>query len=70
MSVMGRHVNFHTLINNRFHLSTIRNKIFNRNDLEIEFFCDFHQLRQTRHGAVFIDYFNQRTGRIQSCKFG
>ena len=64
MPKLCRHIHFNTSIDNRLHLETISNQIFNGDYFQSEATGYFYQLRQTGHSAVFIDNFDQCSGRI------
>src|SRR3972149_6908283 len=51
-----------------FFLQPVLYKILYSNDLKIIFTRKLNQLRQPGHAAVFIHYFANDTGWIQTCK--
>ena len=67
---MRRHVHPHYFFNQRIALQAVFNQVFDGNDLEIKLLRYLFQLRQARHGTIFIQNFHQHTGGFKTCQAG
>ena len=56
---------FHHLI---VHTRAIGNQVADRADLQIMLFGKFHQLRQARHGAVFVHDLTDHRAGVTTCE--
>ena len=63
-SVLGWQVGLDPLLYERFCSEAVGNQVAYGDDLDAEFFRDFDQLRHARHRSVFVQDFDQRSGRI------
>ena len=68
MSELGWHIHLFTFVDNRFGFKTVCDKVFYADNFDIEFLGNLHQFGKTRHGAVFVNDFDQCSCRIQTGK--
>jgi len=69
-AVIGRQPDLHFAPDQLLFLVAIRDQIFDRDQFHIMLFCDFVQVRQPRHRAVFLDHFADDRGGIGAAHFG
>jgi len=63
-SVLGWQVGLDPLLYEQFCSEAVGNQVAYGDDLDAEFFRDFDQLRHARHRSVFVQDFDQRSGRL------
>ena len=66
MAVISGHIHFFANLDERLRTQAVGNQVLDTDDLQIPFLSQFQQLRQSRHGAVFVHDFHQGTSGIET----
>ena len=66
MTVVCRHIHFHSFFYNRLLLQTVGNQVTDGNQFQAKFICHSTQFGQTSHCTILIHYFHKGSRRIKS----